>query len=172
MRLHGVPESIVSDRDPRFTLQFWQSLQAALGTQLRMSSAYHPQTDGQSEWTIQSLEDLLRSCVLDHLGNWNDVLPLVEFTYNNSYHSSIGMAPYEALYGRRCRTPLCWYQDGEAFVLGLEFLQQTTSKVKLIQDRMRATQSRQKSYADKRRRPLEFDEGLSCIPTGYSNHRY
>jgi len=87
------------------------------------------------------------------------VLPLVEFTYNNSYHSSIGMAPYEALYGRRCRTPLCWYQDGEAYVLGLEFLQQTTSKVNLIQDRMRATQGRQKSYEDKRRRPLEFDEG-------------
>jgi len=93
-----------------------------LGTQLRMSSAYHPQTDGQSERTIQSLEDLLRSCVLDHMENWNDVLPLVEFTYNNSYHSNIGMTPFEALYGRRCRTPLCWYQDGEAFVLGPEFL--------------------------------------------------
>ncbi|XP_027922551.1 uncharacterized protein LOC114180431 [Vigna unguiculata] len=72
-----------------------------------MSSAYHPQTDGQSERTIQSLEDLLRECVLDHLGGWSEVLPLAEFTYNNSYHSSIGMAPYEALYGRRCRTPLC-----------------------------------------------------------------
>jgi len=169
VRLHGVPESIVSDRDTRFTSRFWQSLQAALGTQLRMSSAYHPQTDGQSERTFQSLEDLLRSCVVDHMGNWNDVLPLVEFTYNNSYHSSIGMASYEALYGRRCRTPLCWYQDGEAFVLGPEFLQQTTSKVKLIQDRMRATQSRQKSYADKRRLPLEFDEGdhvfLRVTPT-------
>jgi len=92
VRLHGVPKSIVLDRDPRFTSRFWQSLQAALGTQLRMSSAYHPQTDGQSERTIQSLEYLLRSCVLDHLGNWNDVLPLVEFTYNNSYHASIGMA--------------------------------------------------------------------------------
>jgi len=125
--------------------------------------------DGQSKRSIQSLEDLLRSCVLDHLGNWNDVLPLVEFTYNNSYHSSIGMAPYEALYGRRCRTSLCWYQDGEAFVLGLEFLQETTSKVKLIQERMRVAQSRQKSYADKRRRPLEFEEGdhvfLRVTPT-------
>jgi len=169
VRLHGVLESIASDRDPRFTSRFWQSLQAALGTQLRMSSAYHPQTDGQSERTIQSLEDLLRSCVLDHLGNWNDVLPLVEFTYNNNYHASIGMTPYEALYGRRCRTPLCWYQDGEALVLGPEFLQHTTGKVKLIQDQMRATQSRQKSYADKRRRPLEFDEGyhvfLRITPT-------
>ena len=88
---------------------------------------------------------------------------------NNSYHASIGMAPYEALYGWRCRTSLCWYQDGEALVLGPEFLQQTTRKVKLIQDRMRATQSRQKSYADKKRRPLEFDEGdhvfLRVTPT-------
>jgi len=124
-----------------------------------MSSAYHPQTDGQSEQTIQSLEDLLRTCVLDHLGTWSDVLSLVEFTYNNSYHSSIGMTPYEALYGRRCMTPLCWQQDGESVVLGSEFLQQITEKVRVIQDRMRATQSRQKSYVDKRRRPLEFEAG-------------
>jgi len=117
VRLHGVPASIISDRDPRFTSRFWQSLQNTLGTQLRMSSAYHPQTDGQSERTIQSMEDLLRTCVLDHLGTWSDVLRLVEFTYNNSYHSSIGMAPYEALYGRRCQTPLCWQQDGEYVVL-------------------------------------------------------
>ena len=78
-----MPTSIISDRDPRFTSRFWQSLQAALGTQLRMSSAYHPLTDGQSEGTIQSLEDLLRTCVLDHLGTWSDMLPLLEFTYNN-----------------------------------------------------------------------------------------
>jgi len=125
VRLHGMPESIISDKDPRFTSRFWQSLQNTLGTQLKMSSVYHPQTDGQSKRTIQSLEDLLRTCVLDHLGTWSDVLPLVEFTYNNSYHSSIGMAPYEALYGRRCRTPLYWQQDGEVVVLGPEFLQQT-----------------------------------------------
>jgi len=169
VRLHGVPASIVSDRDPRFTSRFWQSLQNALGTQLRMSSTYHPQTDGQSERTIQSLEDLLRTCVLDHLGTWSDMLPLMELTYNNSYHSRIGMAPYEALYGRRCRTPLCWQQDGESVVLGLEFLQQTTERVRVIQDRMRTTQSRQKSYADKRRRPLEFEAGdhvfLRVTPT-------
>jgi len=169
VRLHGVPASIVSNRDPRFTSRFWQSLQNALGTQLRMSSTYHPQTDGQSERTIQSLEDLLRTCVLDHLGTWSDMLPLVEFTYNNSYHSSIGMAPYEALYGRRCRTSLCWQQDGEFVVLGPEFLQQTIERVRVIQDLVGATQSRQKSYADKRRRPLEFDVGdhvfLRVTPT-------
>jgi len=123
VRLHGVPASIVLDRDPRFTYHFWQSLQAALWTQLRMSSAYHPQTNGQSERMIQYLEDLLRACVLDHMGGWSEMLPLVEFTYNNNYHSSIGMAPYEALCGQRCRIPLCWNQDGESLVLGLEFLQ-------------------------------------------------
>ena len=103
-----------------------------MGTQLRMSSTYHPQTDGQSERTIQSLEDLLRACVLYHMGSWSEMVPLVEFTYNNSYHSSIGMAPYEALYGRRCRTPLCWNQDAESLVLGPKFLQQTSEKVRAI----------------------------------------
>ena len=85
------------------------------------------------------------------------MLPLLEFTYNNIYHSSIRMTPYKDLYGRRCKTPLCWQQDGEPVVLGTKFLQQTTEKVKVIQDRMRATQSQQKSYADKTRRPLEFE---------------
>ena len=105
VRLHGVPSSIVSDRDPRFTSRFWHTLQSALGSKLTMSSSYHPQTDGQSERTIQSLEDLLRTCVLDHLGAWDEVLRLIEFTYNNNFHMSIDMAPYEALYGRKCRTP-------------------------------------------------------------------
>ncbi|CAJ2661699.1 unnamed protein product [Trifolium pratense] len=101
VKLHGIPSSIVSDRDPRFTSRFWESLQEALGNKLRLSSAYHPQTDGQSERTIQSLEDLLRACVLEQGVSWDSCLPLIEFTYNNSFHSSIGMAPFEALYGRR-----------------------------------------------------------------------
>jgi len=96
---------------------------------------------------------------LDHLGAWDEVLPLIEFTYNNSFHASIGMAPYEALYGRRCRTPLCWYQDGEAVLVGPELLEQTTKKVRMVRDRMLASQSRQKAYADRRRRPLEFVVG-------------
>ena len=97
VRLHGVPVSIVSDRDPRFTSRFWQSLQAALETQLLFSTAFHPQTDGQSERTIQILEDMLRACILDSRGSWEDHLSLVEFAYNNSYQASIQMAPYEAL---------------------------------------------------------------------------
>jgi len=98
-------------------------------------------------------------CVLDHLAAWDEVMPLVEFTYNNSFHASIGKMPYEALHGKRCNTPLCWYQDGESVVVGPELLRQTTKKVKLIQERMKASQSRQKSYVDQRRRPLEFVVG-------------
>jgi len=159
MRLHGVPSRIVSDKDPHFTSQFWQTLHSALGSKLTMSSVYHPQIDGQSERTIQSLEDLLRTCVLDHLGTWDEVLPLIEFTYNNSFHASIGMAPYEALYGMKCRTPLCWYQDGEAMLVGPELLEHTTEKLRMVRDRTQASQNRQKAYADRRRRPLEFVAG-------------
>ena len=105
--LHGVPVSIVSDRGTQFTSRFWQKLQEAMGTQLDFSTAYHPQTDGQTERTIQTLEDMLRMCVLDLKQDWDQYLPLVEFAYNNSYHSSIGMPPYEALYGKKCRSSLC-----------------------------------------------------------------
>src|SRR5262249_49120892 len=85
VRLHGVPVSIVSDRDTRFVGRFWRSLQQALGTKVVFSTAYHPQTDGQSERTIQTLEDMLRACVMDFKGSWDEHLPLVEFAYNNSY---------------------------------------------------------------------------------------
>jgi hypothetical protein len=105
IRLHGVPMSIMPERDPRFTSRLWPSLQRALGTKLNLSTTSHPQTDGQSGRTIQTLEDLLGSCVLEFRGNWEDLLPLMEFTYNNSHQATIGMASYEALYGRKCRTP-------------------------------------------------------------------
>ncbi|GKG49712.1 putative reverse transcriptase domain-containing protein, partial [Tanacetum coccineum] len=88
------------------TSNFWRSLQNALGTNLDMSTAYHPQTDGQSERTIQILEDMLRACAIDFGKGWVNHLPLVEFTYNNSYHASIKTAPFEALYGRKCRSPV------------------------------------------------------------------
>jgi hypothetical protein len=130
-----------------------------LGTEVNLSTAFHPQTDGQSERTIQTLEDLLRSCVLEFGGNWEDLLPLVEFTYNNSYQASIGMAPYEALYGRKCRTPICWDEIGERKLLGPKMVQITTDKVRVIRQRMKEAQDRQKSYSDNRRRPLEFQIG-------------
>ncbi|KAD7476994.1 hypothetical protein E3N88_00130 [Mikania micrantha] len=101
---HGVP---IPDRDSRFMSRFWQILQNALGTQINMSTAYHPQTDGQAERTNQTLEDMLRSCVIDFVGSSDIHLPLVEFSYNNSYHTSIQCAPFEALYGRKCRSPIC-----------------------------------------------------------------
>ncbi|GJZ87785.1 putative reverse transcriptase domain-containing protein [Tanacetum coccineum] len=104
---HGVPVSIISDRDPRFTSRFWRSLQKSLGTNLDMSIAYHPETDGQSERTIQTLEDMLRACVIDFGSGWDKHLPLAEFSYNNSYHTSIKAAPFEALYERKCRSPKC-----------------------------------------------------------------
>jgi len=159
VRLHGIPSSIVSDRDPRFSSMFWESLQAALGTKLRLSSAYHPQTDGQTERTIQSLEDLLRACVLEQGVSWAECLLLIEFTYNNIFHSSIEMAPFEALYGRRCRTPLCWYEASQSDLLGPNIVQETTEKFKMIQEKMKAFRGRQKSYHDKRRKDIEFQVG-------------
>ncbi|GKE49684.1 putative reverse transcriptase domain-containing protein [Tanacetum coccineum] len=130
---HGVPVLIISDRDSYFTSNFWRSLQKALGTNLDMSTAYRPQTDGQSERTIQTLEDILRACVIDFGNSWDRHFPLVEFSYNNSYHASIKAAPYEALYGRKCRSP--------------------------IKNRLLTARSRQKSYADRRLKPLEFEVG-------------
>ena len=102
---------------------------------------------------------MLRACVLEHKGNWDNFLPLIEFAYNNSYHSSLGMAPYEALYGRKCRSPLCWYEVGERKMLGPEIVQRTTEQIKMIWEKLVMAQSRQKNYADRRRRPLEFKEG-------------
>ena len=102
VRYHGVPKSIILDHDGRFTSRLWASIHGAMGSKLKFSTAFHPQTDGQSERKIQTLEEMLRSCVLDFKGNCDQKLPLIEFSYNNSYHASIGMAPFEALYGRKC----------------------------------------------------------------------
>ena len=157
VRLHGVPVSIVSDRDPRFTSQFWSKFQEALETKLKFSTTFHPQTDGQSERTIQTLEDMLRACVIDFIGSWDRHLPLVEFAYNNSFQSSIGMAPYEALYGRKCRTPLCWDEVGERKLVNVELIDLTNDKVKVIRERLKTAQDRQKNYSDKRRKDLEFE---------------
>ena len=128
VRLHGIPVSIVSDRDTRFTSKFWKAFQKALGTRVNLSTAYHPQTDGQSERTIQTLEDMLRACVLDWGGNWEKYLRSVEFAYNNSFQTSIGMSPYEALYGRACRTPLCWTPVGERRLFGPTIVDETTER--------------------------------------------
>ncbi|GJU64091.1 putative reverse transcriptase domain-containing protein [Tanacetum coccineum] len=129
---HGVPVLIISDRDSKFTSHFWKSLNKALGTQLDMSTAYHPQTDGQSERTIQTLEDMLRACVIDF---------------------------GKALYGRKCRSPICWAEVGDAQLTGPEIVHETTEKIIQIKKRIQAARDRQKSYADRRRKPLEFEVG-------------
>ncbi|KAJ9539087.1 hypothetical protein OSB04_031820, partial [Centaurea solstitialis] len=156
---HGVPVKVISDRDSWFTSKFWKSMQRELGTRVALSTAYHPQTNGQSERTIQTLEDMLRACILEFGGTWDIHLPLVEFSYNNSYHSSIKMAPFEALYGRKCRTPLCKQETGEKILAGPELIEITHDKIRVIRERMKVAQDRQKSYADKRRRPIEFFVG-------------
>ena len=141
VRLHGVPVSIMSDRDPRFTTHFWKSFQKAMGTRLTMSTAFHPQTDGQSERTIQVLEDMLRACVLDPKGSWEENFPLVEFAYNNNYQASIQMTPFEALYGRPCRSPICWTEVGESSITGPDMIRDTSEKVSLIRQRLLTAQS-------------------------------
>ncbi|GJV19267.1 putative reverse transcriptase domain-containing protein [Tanacetum coccineum] len=131
--------------------------QSALGTSLDMSTAYHQQTDGQSKRTIQTLEDMLRACVIDFGNGWVKHLPLVEFSYNNSYHASIKAAPFEALYGRKCRSPVCWAEVREVQLTGPEIVQETTEKIIQVKQRMQAAHDRQKSYADLKRKQMEFE---------------
>ncbi|GKE80902.1 hypothetical protein Tco_1550902 [Tanacetum coccineum] len=144
---HCIPMSIISDRDSHFTLRVWQSLHKALGTQLNLSTAYHPQTDGQSERTIQTLEDMLRAYVIDFWNGWDRHLPL-------------------------CRSPVCWAEVGEAQLLGPEIIHETTEKIFKIRDRMQAAHDGQKSYADKRYRPLEFEVRDKAAHDGKLNPRY
>ncbi|KAL4037209.1 hypothetical protein IC575_000797 [Cucumis melo] len=141
VRLHGVPVSIVSDRDARFTSKFWKGLQTAMGTRLDFSTAFHPQIDGRASNKV--LEDMLRACAL-------------EFQY---YQATIGMAPFEALYGKCCRSPVCWGEVGEQRLMGPELVQSTNEAIQKIRSRMHTAQCRQKSYADVRRKDLEFEVG-------------
>jgi hypothetical protein len=156
LSLHGVPKTIVSDRGPHFVSKFWEELHKSLGTKLLHNSAYHPQTSGQTERVNQILEDMLRACVQEFPQKWDDCLPLAEFSYNNSYQESIRMAPFEALYGQRCRTPLNWSEPGERWFFRPDIVKETEEKVQRIIHNLKEAQARQKSYADKRRQPLHF----------------
>nr|GEZ00403.1 putative reverse transcriptase domain-containing protein [Tanacetum cinerariifolium] len=156
---HGVPVSIISERDPRFALNFWRSLQKLVGTNLDMSTAYHPQTDGQSERTIQTLEDMLRACVIDFGSGWDKHLPLAEFSYNNSYHTSIKAAHFKVLYERKYRSPVCWSEVGDAQLTGPEMIRETTEMIVQIKNQLLTARSRQKSYVYVRCKPLEFEVG-------------
>ena len=135
--LHGVPKKIVSDRGTQFTSRFWKALHEALGTKLAFSTAYHPRTGGQTERVNQILEDMLRACVLSYGSKWEDCLPFAKFSYNNSYQSSLQMAPFEALYGKKCRTPLNWSETGEGKLFGPDTLHEAEEQVQLIRERLK-----------------------------------
>ncbi|WVZ89586.1 hypothetical protein U9M48_035967, partial [Paspalum notatum var. saurae] len=156
--LHGAPHTITSDRGSLFVSRFWEKLQVALRTNLIQSSAYHPQTSGQVERVNQILEDMLRECALAYSTKWDECLPLAEFAYNNSYQKSLEMASFDALYGRRCRTPLNWSEPGERVTFGPDLVTQAEEQVKYIHENLRRAQSRQKSYSDRRMRPLVFQK--------------
>jgi hypothetical protein len=128
VRFHGIPRTIISDRGTPFVACFWEQLQKSLGTTVIRSSAYHPQTDGQTERVNQVLEDMLRACVIHYGKNWDKCLSLAEFSYNHSYQSSLKMTPFEALYGRRCRTPLNWSQTGEREIFGPDLVLEAEDK--------------------------------------------
>jgi hypothetical protein len=155
--LHGVPKKIVSDRGTQFTSHFLQQLHEALGTHLKFSSSYHPQIDGQTKRTNQILEDMLRACALQDKIGWDKRLPYAEFSYNNSYQASLKMSPFKGLYGRNCRTPLHWDKPGERQVFSPNILLEAEENIRMVQENLKATQSRQRSYADTRRRELSFE---------------
>jgi hypothetical protein len=157
--LHRVSKKIVSDRGTQFTSKFWERLHETLDTQLRFSFAYHPQTNGQAERVNQILEDMLRVCALQYGRSWDKSLLYAEFSYNNNYQESLKMAPFEMLYGWRCQTPLFWNETRERKVFGPDILQEAEKQVHMVRENLRVAQSRQKSYADHRRRELSFEIG-------------
>jgi transposase InsO family protein len=134
--LHGVLKKIVSDRGTQFTLKFWERLHETLDTQLCFSSAYHPQTDGQTERVNQILEEMLRACALQYGRSWDKSLPYAEFSYNNNYQQSLKMAPFEMLYGRWCRTLLFWSEARERKVFGPDILQEAENQVCMVRENM------------------------------------
>jgi hypothetical protein len=146
------------------------SLQQAMGTRLDFSTAYHPLSDGQTERVNKVLEDLLRACVLTFDRNWESSLSYGEFSYNNSYQASIKMSPFEALYGRKCQTPLMWSNIGERTLEGPTFIKEAEEKVALIRKRLLEAQSRQKSYAQQKER-TQFRGRRFCLPQGLPNAR-
>src|SRR5664279_3086068 len=157
--LHGVPLRIISDRGSLFTSKFWNSFQTAMGTHLAFSTSFHPQTDGQTERVNQIFEDMLRACVISFGNGWEQYLPFAKFSYNNSYQSSLCMAPFEVLYVRKCRTPLNWAETGERKLFRLDIINEAEEKVRIIRENLKAAQSRQKSYYDKHHKEMRYEIG-------------
>ncbi|MCO5576289.1 hypothetical protein L7F22_030098 [Adiantum nelumboides] len=167
-RLHGMPKSIVSDRDSKFTSHFWRATFESIGTQLCMSTAFHPQTDGETERVNRILEDMLRMYVNENQSNWNEYLPLVEFAYNSSYHTSIRMTPFEAMYGYNCPTPINFLNSRNKVELSHEMLEKMDNELAKIRGNIREAQKRHKLYYDKKHRVVEYEIGdmvfLKVIP--------
>ena len=158
-RLHGVPKAIVSDRDPKFASNFWKGLFKGFGTNLNMSTAYHPKTDGQTERVNQVIEDMLRMYVMDQPSKWEDYLHLVEFAYNNGHHASLKMSPFEALYGIKCNTPISWDNPADRVIVGPELIKNMEEQMVRINKNLKEAQDRQKSYADRGRIDRQFKVG-------------
>jgi hypothetical protein len=135
--LHGVPKTIAPDRGTRFTSHFWQQLHESLGTHLNFSLAYHPQIDGYTDRMNQVLEDMLRACALQDKSRWDKRLPYAEFSYNNSYQANLKMSPFQALYGRSCRTPLHWDQPRENQVFGPDILLEAEENIKMVWENLK-----------------------------------
>jgi transposase InsO family protein len=169
VRLHGIPKTIISDRGTQFVARFWEQLHECLGTKLIRSSSYHPQTDSKTERINQILEDMLRASILHFDKSWDKCLYLAEFSYNNSYQASLKMAPFDALYGRRCRAPLNWSEAGERTLFGPDLVKDAEEKVQVIRENLKMAQMRQKSYHDKGTAPRHFEVGdyvyLKVSPT-------
>jgi transposase InsO family protein len=157
--LYGIPKKIVSDRGTQFTSKFWEKLHESMDTKLNFSSTYHPQIDGQIERVNQILKDMLRACTLKDNQSWDKCLSYAEFSYNNNYQESIKMAPFEFLYGQKCRTPLFWNEPGENQIFRPDILREAERQVQMVRENLKLAQSRQKSYADNRRRELRFQVG-------------
>eukprot|EP00253_Pinus_taeda_P020544 PITA_20544 len=158
-RLHGLPKVIISDHDVKFTSTFWRTFFAELGTQLNFSTAYHPQTDGQTERVNQVLEDMLPAYVMLKPSQWEEYLHLVEFAYNNGYHNSTQLSPFEVLYGRKCHTPSSWGGPEDKLNLGSKMLKDMEDMVRKVRANLKATQDRQKSFAERKRRFTEYKVG-------------
>jgi hypothetical protein len=168
--LHGVPKKIVSDRGAQSTSKFWEKLHESMFTKLNFSSAYHPQIDGQTERVNQILEYILRACALKDNQSWDKCLLYAEFSYNYNYQESIKIAPFEFLYGRKCRTPLFWNESGENQIFGPDILREAERQVQMVRENMKRAQSRQKSYADNKKR-IEIPRWRFRVPKSVTNER-
>jgi hypothetical protein len=158
-RLHGIPRTIVSNRDMKFTSNFWRGLFKGIGTNINFITTNHPQTDGKIERVNRIIEDMLRMYVMDNSSKWEDYLHLVEFEYKNGYQDSLRMSPFEALYGRKCNAPVNWDNPADRVVLGSELLKDMEDQVVKIKQNLKATQHRQKVYANKNKTVREFKVG-------------